>query len=193
MRVHARLQGALHVLIEGVCGQRDNRYLFRVGTVQGADRARRAEAVQHRHTHVHQHGVVVANLALGEHLHRDFAVLRVVRAYFPHPEHFHHDLGVDRHVLRQENVPPCQLRFFHRRLLLFPDRALKFRQHVGGEQRLGHKAVHARVQGLFHDIVPAVCRQDDDGGFAAVHFPDVPRDGDAVLLRHFEVNEDQIV
>ena len=131
--------------------------------------------------------------ALLKQLHRQLAVLRVINADPPHIQYFHHNFRVDGHILRQENVPPCQLRFLHRRLLLFPDRALKFRQHVGGEQRLGHKAVHARVQGLFRDIVPAVCRQDDDGGFAAVHFPDFSRDGDAVLLRHFEVNENQII
>ena len=128
--------------------------------------------------------------------HGDPAVDGQIDLHAPCLQDHLHDLRVDLHIFRQEDVPAVEVGLGL--LLLLPDSLAvhggpEFLDHGGGEQGLGQEAVHARLEGLLQDIVPAVGGQYDDGGLIAHDLADAAGRLDAVHLRHLPVHQNQIV
>ena len=107
---------------------------------------------------------------LRELFYRNFAVESMVYFNLLHAQQHHDDFRIDSHIFRQKDTAPLQFRLslFLYRDNVFPFHSLtEFFHHICRKQRLGNKAVHTGRDGFFRNIVPAVSRQDDDGGFIA--------------------------
>ena len=78
--------------------------------------------------------------ALFKHLQCDFAVFRVVDLRAAHGHDLADDFGVDDDVLRHEDAAACEVGpalFPEQGHVVFLGDALKFVDHVGGEEGLG--------------------------------------------------------
>ena len=130
----------------------------------------------------------------GKHVDGNFSVLRQLCLHLAHGQHHHHDLGVDHHVLRQQNAAPRKSCCRHAHLpVLFAEGLPEFIQDGRGKEGLRHEGVDAGFPGLIRHIVPVVGGQDDDGRFVADGLPDLPRGLDAVHAGHLPVHQDQVV
>ena len=78
-------------------------------------------------------------------------------------EDIHHDLGIDLHVFREQDAFPGQVGLMNDpvRGKSPLDRLFELVKHAGGEQRLCNETVHTCPNGLFEDVIPLVCREDD--------------------------------
>ena len=194
MGVEAGLHAALDVFVEGVGREGDDGDGTCVRAFHLPDGPGGFEAVHDRHAHVHQDGVVISGIVVAEHLHRDLAVPGMVDLHLAHGQDHDHDLGVDLHVLRQEDPAALEVGFRGSRgSLLFAEGLAEFIHDRLREEGLGDKGVHAGAQGFVRHVVPVVGGQDDDGGFVAHDFADPPGGLDAVHLRHLPVDQDQVV
>ena len=133
MGVHADLQRALHVLVEGVGGQRDDGDGRGVGPAERPNGRRRFQAVHFRHADIHEDGVVVIDRALLEHLHRNSPVFRMIDLGFAHQDDLLYDFGVDHYVFRHEDVSALQfgaLLFLEQAHVVLLGDSLEFVYHV---------------------------------------------------------------
>lgn len=194
MRVQPRLHAPLDVLVECVRCEGDDRDRLRIRAVHRADLSRRREAVLHRHPHVHEDRVVVALALLPEEIDRRLAVLGVIDFDLPHGQHHQHDLGVDRHILREQDAAALQLDVSLPGRLAFLLKCLpEFIHDIRREKRLRDKGVDAGLPRLLRHVVPVEGGEDDDRELMADDLPDPARRLDAVHAGHLPVDEDEVV
>ena len=81
----------------------------------------------------------------------------------------------------------------HQRLVFPLEGVAEFIHHASGEQRLGHKGVHAGFPCLVGDVVPVERREDDDRRVVPFDGPNLAGGFNAVHLRHAPVDQDQVI
>ena len=129
-----------------------------------------------------------------EHIHRNPPVLGDFSIDRPHAQHHHHDLGIHRNVLRQQDVAARQIGAPVYQRLVFPlEGFAEFVHHASGKQRLGHKGVHAGFFGIVGDVVPVERREDDDRRVVPFDGPNLAGGFNTVHLRHAPVDQDQVI
>ena len=113
-----------------------------------------------------------------------------------HLEDVRHDLGVDLHVLGQQNPPPFEIHplFLPEQIHFIPARnPFEGLDDLVGKQRFGEEVFHADAFGLLVDIVPVISRQDDDGALAPELAADFGRGLQSVHPRHDPVHQHQVI
>ena len=206
MRVHARLERTLYIFVKGVGGHGDNGNLLRVGALQGADRSSGLKTVHHRHAHIHEDRVVVADIVIQEHVDGSLTVLGALRFDALHIQKVGEDLGVEVDILRHQHAQTLQRDLILRgrgfRLRLCFDRLniagieqnrVQLAHDVVREERLGHDAHNPQGLNLIPQIVPVVTGQKNDGGLAAVEFADGTRKLQAGHAGHTVIRHQELI
>ena len=145
--------------------------------IQCAYRSRRRQSVHFGHTDVHKYSVIIARLAVGEHLDCFLAVPCVLRLYLLKLKKIGKYLGVLLNVLCHEHSASGEYILFRAddlRLLVWERYALLQKylvylmyQHVG-EDGLGKYGVNAVHSSLLLDDIPAVAGQHYDNRIPVV-------------------------
>ena len=107
MVVHSGAVGLFLILLKGVGAHGDNRNGGFFGVGQGANAARRFQAVHARHLQIHENQVIGRRRGL-HFLHGDGAVLRRVNRCVAHLQQRHRDFPVDGVILRKQNAESRQ-------------------------------------------------------------------------------------
>ena len=167
-----------------------------------ADGGRGRVAVQHRHLDIHEYGVECSGGGRREDVHRYLPVLGACEGHSFHFEDFLSDFAVQIVVFHQQHVTAAQTgRLALRARFQFRRGGGGFLLRYGGERMiegrreegLGKERVCPGLARPLFDGRPVVGRNNDDQGFRPNHFADAARGLDAVHLRHFPVDEADVI
>ena len=104
MAVHAVGQHQIHVFLEGIGGQGDDRHASGVGPVHGADGFGRGVAVHPGHLQIHENQVIEVDGRACEHRHGFGSVRGLIHPQTQVRKLFNDDDAVYLHVIHEQNA-----------------------------------------------------------------------------------------